>query len=276
MHKSTISKKMNLLYVAVDPGLYTHYSAGEAYPVANYPFPVDVDEVPDFSACNNDNDRATAKITHAILLKTRNNVINMNAALIDTLLSLIPTTFKLLYKQERMMNPNAVFRQCFNWFVTKYGCTSAKDRETNCTAMAADWHPSMGFEVLTSLLFRSVTFASLSGHPITDKDTVDIGVRVLNRTGLFAEEYKTWILWGDNANNAIDFAAFKSFWENAVQIAAFTSIPASQHGYGMAATDDNASASLTDVVSNFGTAYAATQESLRLNTANIMAIQGQL
>ena len=23
---------MNLLYVAVDPGLYTHYSAGEAYP----------------------------------------------------------------------------------------------------------------------------------------------------------------------------------------------------------------------------------------------------
>ncbi len=194
MHKSTISKKMNLLYVAVDPGLYTHYSAGEAYPVANYPFPVDVDEVPDFSACNNDNDRATAKITHAILLKTRNNVINMNAALIDTLLSLIPTTFKLLYKQERMMNPNAVFRQCFNWFVTKYGCTSAKDRETNCTAMAADWHPSMGFEVLTSLLFRSVTFASLSGHPITDKDTVDIGVRVLNRTGLFAEEYKTWIL----------------------------------------------------------------------------------
>ncbi len=44
----------------------------------------------------------------------------------------------------------------------------------------------------------------------------------------------------------------------------------------MAATDDNASASLTDVVSNFGTAYAATQESLRLNTANIMAIQGQL
>jgi len=69
---------------------------------------------------------------------------------------------------------------------------------------------------------------------------------------------------------------FKSFWENAVQIAAFTSVPASQHGYGMAATDDNASASLTDAVSNFGTVYTATQESLRSNTANIMAIQGQL
>jgi hypothetical protein len=44
----------------------------------------------------------------------------------------------------------------------------------------------------------------------------------------------------------------------------------------MVATDNKASASLTDSVSNFGTAYAATQESLQSNTANIMAIQGQL
>jgi len=93
-----------------------------------------------------------------------------------------------------MMDLNAVFRQCLNWFVSKYGRTSAKDCKTNRMAMAADWHPSMGFEVLTSRLFRGVTFASLSGHPITDKDTVDIGVRVLNRTGLFDEEYKAWIL----------------------------------------------------------------------------------
>jgi hypothetical protein len=80
----------------------------------------DVDEVPDFSACNNDNDHATAKVTHAILLKTCNNVVNMNAALIETLLSLIPMAFKLLYEQEQMMDPNAVFHQCFDVFVTKY------------------------------------------------------------------------------------------------------------------------------------------------------------
>ncbi len=275
-HKSTISKKMNLLYVAVDPGLYTHYSAGEAYPANDYPFPVDVNEVPDFSACNNDNNHAAAKITHTVLLKTCNNVVNMNAALIDTLLGLIPTAFKLLYKQEWMMDPNAVFRQCFDWFVTKYGRTSTKDHEANRVAMAADWHPLMGFEVLTSRLFCGVTFASLLGHPITDNDTVDIGGCVLNCTGLFAEEYKTWILRDNNTNNAIDFAGFKSFWENAVQIAVFTSVPESQHSYGMAATDNNATASLTDAIFNFGTAYAATQESLRSNMANIMAIQGQL
>jgi hypothetical protein len=196
-----------------------------------------------------------------ILLKTCNSIVNMNAALIDTLLSLILTAFKLLYEQERIINPNAVFHQCFDWFVTKYGCTSAEDRKTNRTAMATDWHPSMGFEVLTSCFFHSVTFASLSGHPIANKDTVDISVRVLNHTGLVAEEYKTWILQVIDANNATDFAAFKSFWEKAVQIAAFTSVPANQHGYGMAATDDDTSASLTDAVSNFGTAYAATPES---------------
>jgi hypothetical protein len=187
---------------------------------------------------------------------------------------LILTAFKILYEQERMMDSNTVFRQWCTDVRNDVQTYFAEDCETNRTAMAADWHPSMGFEVLTSRLFPGVTFASLLGQQITDKDTVDIGVRVLNHTGLFTEEYKTWIQWGDDSNNAIYFAAFKSFWENAVQISAFTSVPASQHGYGMAATSDDASASLMDAVSNFSTAYAPTQESLRSNTANIMAIQG--
>jgi hypothetical protein len=201
----------------------------------------------------------------------------MNAAFINTLLSLIPTAFKLLYEQERMMNPKAVFQQCFDWFVIKYGCILAKDCETNWMVMATNWHPWMGFEVLTLCPFWGITFASLSGHPIMDKDTVDINVRVLNHTGHFPKEYKTWILRGNNASKTNAFVSFKTFWENAVQIAAFTTIPASQHGYGMATTNNNALArKLTYAVSNFGTAYATTQELLRSNTANILAMQGQL
>jgi hypothetical protein len=69
MHKSTISKKMNLLYVAVDPALYTHFLVGKVYPAGQYPFPNDVNEVPYFTTCNNDNDCAAAKITHTIALK---------------------------------------------------------------------------------------------------------------------------------------------------------------------------------------------------------------
>jgi len=61
----------------------------------------------------------------------------------------------------------------------------------------------------------------------------------------------------------------------AVNIAAFTATPASQHGCGMLATEDDASrTSLTDAVNNFGVAYAATQESLRSNSATITAMQG--
>jgi hypothetical protein len=174
-----------------------------------------------------------------------------------------------------MMDPNAVFCQFFEWFVLKYRCTSAEDRKTNRTAMAAKWHPSMGFEVLALRLFHGITFASLSGHPIANKDTVDIGVHVLNCTGLFAKEYKAWILHGNNASKTNDFSAFKSLWENAVQIAAFTSVPASQHGYDMATINKDAE-SLTNAVSNFGMAYATTQESLRSTTNNIAAMQGQI
>ncbi len=91
---------MNLLYVAADPTLYTHFLAGKAYPSNQNPFTNDVDEVPNFTTCNNDNNHAAAKITHAIALKMQNNVVNMNTALIRTHLSLIPMAFKILYKQE--------------------------------------------------------------------------------------------------------------------------------------------------------------------------------
>jgi hypothetical protein len=100
--------------MAVDPTLYTNYSAGKAYPAQQYPFPNDVDEVPNFTTCDDDNDRAAAKITHAIALKTQNGVVNMNTALINTLLSLIPMAFKILYELEQMVDPNAVFCQCFD------------------------------------------------------------------------------------------------------------------------------------------------------------------
>jgi hypothetical protein len=43
----------------------------------------------------------------------------------------------------------------------------------------------------------------------------------------------------------------------------FTAVPVCQHGYILAATNDDALAHLfTDAVSTFGMAYAATQESL--------------
>jgi hypothetical protein len=84
---------------------------------------------------------------------------------------------------------------------------------------------------------------------------------VLNCTGFFAKEYKNWIVHGDGSTKTNNFHSFKSFWENAVQLASCTSVPASHHGYSMAGNNNNASTqSLMDVDTNFWVAYATTQE----------------
>ncbi len=210
-HKSTISKKMNLLYVAVNPDLYKHYAGNKAYPVDCYPFPANVPDVPNYAGSIDSNDRAARKCTHGMALMKRNNVINMNAVLIGAFLDLILIAFKQAYKQKRMEDPNAVFHEMFDWFVFKYGHMLAEDHEANRTVMALEWQPSMGFELLPTCLLSGATFANLAKYPINEDDIVNIGIRVLHRTGLFSEEYKTWILCGDNTMKTNNFTAFRTF-----------------------------------------------------------------
>jgi hypothetical protein len=137
-HKSTISKKMNLLYVAVNPNHYKHYAGNKAYPADCYPFPDNVPNVPNYAGSIDSNDRAARKCTHRMALKKRNNVVNMNAVLIGAFLDLIPIALKQAYKQKRMEDPNAVFCKMFNWFVFKYGRTLAEDRKANRTVMVSE------------------------------------------------------------------------------------------------------------------------------------------
>jgi hypothetical protein len=90
-HKSPISKKMNLLF---DPALYEHYSGGKVYPNADYPFHPEVADVPNYSGYTNTKDCANVKVTQGMALKQCNDIINMNTALIDTFLNLVPIAFK--------------------------------------------------------------------------------------------------------------------------------------------------------------------------------------
>ena len=46
--------------------------------------------------------------------------------------------------------------------------------------MASEWHPSMGFELLTARLFHGITFANLAKYPINNDDIVNIGIRPLH------------------------------------------------------------------------------------------------
>jgi hypothetical protein len=163
-HNSPISKKMNLLYVAINPTLYGHYSSSEAYPNADYPFPLKVMGVPNYSGCISTNDCANVIVSHGMALKQCNNIINMYSTLIDTFLDLVPVAFKQSYKQIRIENPNSIFCKVFAWFVAKYCCTSADDREANRTAMALEWHPSQGFKLLVKCLFWGATFTNFGKH----------------------------------------------------------------------------------------------------------------
>ncbi len=118
---SPISKKMNLLYVAINPTLHGHYAGSKAYPNADYPFPPEVANNPKYSGSTNTNNHANVKVTHSMALKQCNNVINMNTTLINAFLNLVPIAFKQSYGQSQMENLNSIFCKMFSWFVIKYG-----------------------------------------------------------------------------------------------------------------------------------------------------------
>jgi hypothetical protein len=54
-------------------------------------------------------------------------------------------------------------------------------------------------------------------------------------------------------------------------------VPASQHGYGMAAMDNDVSlTSYSKSLANFGAAYVAMQESIKTQATSLASMQGQL
>jgi hypothetical protein len=60
--------------------------------------------------------------------------------------------------------------------------------------MATTWHPSKGFEPLAPRLFIGASYSSAACYPMDGPDIVDIGLHVIKRCGMYAEEYKNWIL----------------------------------------------------------------------------------
>jgi hypothetical protein len=118
-----------------------------------FPFPKEVDAIPDFSTCTSDNKRKSLKATHALNQKTRADIITMNATLADVFLANLPKAICKTYKLIRMKNPNTVFLHMFEWFIKKYGKTTTEDCKANWQWMAAKWHPANGFKPLATRLF---------------------------------------------------------------------------------------------------------------------------
>jgi hypothetical protein len=60
---------INMLFLAASPDLYSYFT-NKAYPSSYFPFPKEVDAVPDFSACTSNNKFKILKATHARDQKT--------------------------------------------------------------------------------------------------------------------------------------------------------------------------------------------------------------
>jgi len=83
------------------------------------------------------------------------------------------------YEPICMKQPNTVFLHMFDWFITKYDKISTEDHEENWQRMAADWHPTDGFEPLAVRLFIGAFYTSAAGYPMDNCDVIDIGLRVI-------------------------------------------------------------------------------------------------
>ncbi len=266
-----------MLFCSASPGLYSFFTT-KAYPASFFLFPVEVDAIPNFSACTTDNERETLKATNARDRKMRTDIVTMNAALSDVFLANLPKAIRKTYEPICMKQPNTVFLHMFDWFITKYGKTMAKDCKDNWQRMAADWHPSNGFEPLVTRLFIGASYVSASCYLMDDCNVINISLRVIKRCGMYSEEYKIWIACENKTlaiKETINF--FKEYWANAIALVNQTTVPASQHGYSMVAMDNDASLALySKSLANFGAAYAVRQESNKTQATSLASMQGQL
>jgi hypothetical protein len=282
IHKMPASKDMNMLFCAAAPDLYAFFTK-EAYPKEFFLFPKEVEEVPDFKNCTNNNQCETLKLTHALAKKTKADIVIINAALLDVFLANLPKLICNGYDPICMGLPNTAFLHMFDWFIKKYGITMAEEREEDRQRMTTVCQPTDGFEQLITQLFLSVSYASTARYPMEERDIIDIGLRVIKRWGMYAEEYKAWIgikNAGQHASPCVKqtLNSFRGFWSNAITLVNQTSIPASQHGYGMVAIDDNGSsiALYGESLANFVTTYAAAQETVKSQADSLSTIQAQL
>jgi hypothetical protein len=269
---------MNLLFCAApcDGNVYAFLSS-EAYPDAFAPFPPEVPDMPEFTACVNDNDRATVRAMHARNKKTRVDIVTMNTTLANVFLEAMSSQVRASFQQHCLCEPNIIFVDLFLWFVEQYGKMTAEDCEVNCQRMATNWHPANGFDALILRLFTSATYASSAGFKMNDVNIVNIRLHIIKRCGMYSEEYKAWIACKSICPAITEtFDTFKTFWAAKITLVNQTTIPASLHGYGMAAINNNNTSVVLygESIANFGAAYTATQESVKTQGSTIATLQG--
>jgi hypothetical protein len=262
----------NLLFVCVPPAIFANYDPG-AFPQD----PVDPGPTPVYVAGEDvsvaSNRRAQWEL-HDMRFK---NVKTMNTALGDRFLSLIEEVYKTEFLEERIRNPEMSFRDIFQWFLGRYGVTDEGDRDDNKKRMEADWNLQDGWHKLERQIEEGIMYAVFTGYAMHDYDIVDIAVRVIMRTGLFAQEYKEW---HGRALPDKSWRHFKQFWKTQIDLIKRTTKNAGSFGMGMNAMGDGAygdiDAEYDNSVVNFANAHSKTQESINNLTQTNAQMQNVL
>jgi hypothetical protein len=256
--RSLASATMNLPFCVAPCDVYAFLTM-EVYPNAFALFPLKVSDVPNYTACVNNNGCTTVLATHARDKKMQADIVMMNTALADVFLEAMLSQVRASFQQQHLHEPNIVFVDLFLWFVNQYGKTTAEDCKANRQHMAANWHPSDGFDALILRLFTGATYTSSAGFKMNNIDIVNICLCIIKQCGMYGKEYKAWIAHEAIRPCIVEMVdMFKMFWAAKITLVTQTAIPASMHGYGMAATNNNDSVVLHgEWTVNFGTAYTA-------------------
>jgi hypothetical protein len=107
---------MNLLFSAALHDVYAFLTM-EAYLDAIAPFLPKVPNVPDYTTCVDNNDRATVRAMQAQNKKTLADIVTMNSALANVFLEAMLSQLRASSQQQRLRKPNIVFVYLFLWFI---------------------------------------------------------------------------------------------------------------------------------------------------------------
>jgi hypothetical protein len=120
--------------------------------------------------------------------------------------------------------------------------------------MAADWHPADRFDALILRLFTGAVYTSSVGFKMNNVNIIDTGLHIIKQCGKYGEENKAWIACKAIRPRIVKTVdTFKTFRASKITLVNQTAIPASMHGYGMAAVNNDDSVALYwELIANFG------------------------
>ena len=185
-HNSNVSQlKLLLLCLCIPPELYINYIA-EAYAV----IPTNPGPVPIYNPNDTQAQHANTKSVWEYNATRYNGCHRMMSSLTDLFLSLIPLTYKSDFENYRINNPNTTFRDCFQWFITRYDEINELDRDENNFRMKKDWTLQDGCGIIYIAKSKRTNYmpyasAKFAQSGMTEQDIVDIALIVIMKTGLF-------------------------------------------------------------------------------------------